>query len=407
MTRNGLEPAVRLRIAHVVHRFDVGGMENGVVNLINGLPNDFADHCVIALTGSDPAFVKRIRQPNVRIVPLHRPSGQTARIFHRLYRLLRELRPAIFHTRNVGTLETQLVAWLARIPVRIHGEHGWDVSDLGGTNGRALALRRGMRHFVHHQIALSAPTTRYIVDRVGVPPERVSSIYNGVDVTRFAPTPDRATVRATLAPRHLPADAFVVGAVSRLSAVKNLPMLLQAFAMTRSRCPGFAHDARLVLVGDGPERGTLRAQVAQLGLADCCLMTGASDDVPAWLQSLDLLCLPSLVEGISNAVLEAMATGLPVVATDVGGNAELIDSGVTGHLVPSGDTGRLAECLETCFTNRTALAEMGAAGRFRAVTRFSMDKMIDAYYRVYIEQLRRVGMLSEHCKGRAADGSHA
>lgn len=406
MHGKGLEADAPFRIAHVVHRFDVGGMENGLVNLINGLPADFAEHCVIALTDADPGFVERIRRPKVRVIALHKPLGQTARIFPHLHQLLRELRPAIFHTRNAGTLETQVVAWLARVPVRIHGEHGWDVSDLGGTNRRALFLRRAMRHFVHHQVALSSPTTRYIVDRVGVPPARVSNICNGVDTARFAPTPDRAAIRARLASRRLPPEAFVVGAVSRLSAVKNLPMLLHAFALARSRCTAFARDARLVLVGEGPERDALLAQVEQLGL-EHCLMVGARDDVPAWLQSLDLLCLPSLMEGISNAVLEAMATGLPVVATDVGGNGELIEDGITGYLVPSADTEALARRLQACFADREALSAMGAAARRRAVNQFSIDKMIDAYHRVYVEQLRRAGALPAHRAQRAANGSHA
>ncbi len=393
MSANSPKTATPPLIVHVVHCFDVGGMENGVVNLINALPGDFADHCIVALTDAEPGFVERIHRPNVRIATLHRPPGQTARIFPRLYRLLRDLRPAIFHTRNVGTLETQFVAWLARVPVRIHGEHGWDIADLGGANHRMLALRRVMRRFVHHQIALSAPTTRYIVDRVGVPGEAVSNICNGVNTARFTPAHDRAAVRRRLAPDLLPETAFVVGAVGRLSAVKNLPMLLQAFARARAHKAAFARDARLVLVGDGPEREALCALVERLGLGSCCLMTGARDDVPELLQSLDLLCLPSLAEGISNTILEAMATGLPVLATDVGGNAELVDDGVTGHLVPSGDVDALASRMDACFSDRASLAGQGAAGRRLAMTKFSIETMVGAYHRVYTEQMRRAGVL--------------
>lgn len=378
-------------IAHVVHRFDVGGMENGLVNLINRLPA-FADHCVICLTEANPAFVRRIRRPGVRVIELHRPPGQTAKVFPRLYRLLRRLRPAVLHTRNAGTLEAQLPAWLARVPVRIHGEHGWDVADLGGTNRRLLLMRRMMRRFVHHQIALSTPTARYLIERVGVPAAGVTSICNGVDTERFAPA-DRSQARQRLDAPLLAPQAFVVGAVGRLSAVKNLPMLVQAFARVHRRNPAFAGRARLVLVGDGPESAALRAQLEHEGIAACTLMPGARDDVPDWLQALDLLCLPSLAEGISNAILEAMASGLPVIATDVGGNAELVENGSTGWLVPSGDADALAARIEAYFEDRATLERHAAAARQLAVTKFSLDGMVSEYHRVYLEQMLRAGVL--------------
>ena len=396
--------AVRPLIAHVVHRFDVGGMENGLVNLINRLPADFADHCVIALTEANPGFAARIRRPGVRVHELHRPAGQTARIFPRLYRLLRSLRPAVFHTRNAGTLETQLVAWAAGVPVRIHGEHGWDMADLAGANRKLLTMRRVMRHFAHHQIALSSPTARYLTERVGVPAARVTNICNGVDTARFVPPENRAAVRARLAPQALAPAAFVVGAVGRLSGVKNLPMLVDAFALVAGRNADFARQARLVLVGDGPERQALAEQLARLQLTHCTLLAGAQDNVPDWLQAQDLLCLPSLAEGISNAILEAMASGLPVVATDVGGNAELVEDGHTGCLVPSGDPAAMAGRIEAYFTDRTRLAAHGEAARRLAVTKFSLDTMVNAYHRVYMEQLIRAGALPARAAQQADPG---
>ena len=398
--------AARPLIAHVVHRFDVGGMENGLVNLVNRLPADFANHCIIALTEANPGFATRIRRPGVRIQELHRPPGQTARVFPRLYRLLRDLRPAVFHTRNAGTLETQAAAWLARVPVRIHGEHGWDVGDLGGTNRKLLLMRQAMRHFVHHQIALSGATARYLIERVGVPASRVTDICNGVDTERFAPPQDRAALRARLDPDVLGPDTFAVGAVGRLSGVKNLPMLVDAFGLVAGRKPEFARQARLVLVGDGPDRQALCSRIEALGLADRTLLAGARDDVPEWLQALDLLCLPSLAEGISNAILEAMASGLPVLATDVGGNAELVEDGVSGRLVPSEDVAALAEGIEAYFTDRATLAAHGAAARRLAVTKFSLDTMVNAYHRVYVEQLIRAGVLPARAAQRADPGLH-
>ena len=374
-------------IAHVVHRFDVGGMENGIVNLLNRMPATFADHAVIALTDANPEFVRRLSRSDVRVVELHKPPGQTARILPRMFRTLRRLRPAIVHTRNVATLETQLAAWAARVPIRVHGEHGWDMGDLDGSNVTMLRLRRLMRPFVHHQIALSAPTHRYLVERVGVPESRVTNICNGVDVARFRPPDHPGRARTALPGCPLAPEDFVVGAVGRLAAVKNLPLLIDAFARVAGRNAAFARRARLALVGDGPELAAVQAALRTRGLDERCWLPGARHDVPACLQAFDLLCLPSLAEGISNAILEAMAAGLPVVATDVGGNRELVAHGETGRLVASGDATALADAIEAYFADPALLRAQAQAARTRAVTQFSLDVMVERYHAVYARLL--------------------
>jgi sugar transferase (PEP-CTERM/EpsH1 system associated) len=374
-------------IVHAIHRLDIGGMENGLVNLIDRLPESLAEHAIIAFTDIAPSFARRIRRPGVRLLALHRPPGQSARILPRLWRELRRLRPAIFHTRNLATLEGQAAAWLAGVPHRLHGEHGWDVDDLDGRAPGPLRLRRCLRPLVHHQIALSLPIGRYLQTRVGVPAAAISRIGNGVDTDRFRPAVNRAGVRAQVSGGALPVQGFVVGAVGRLAAVKNLPMLIDAFARVRARNPEFARRARLALVGDGPQADLLAHTIAQAGLQDQVWLAGARHDVPACLQALDLLCLPSLAEGISNALLEAMATGLPVVATAVGGNDELVAPGCTGALVGSGDTSALADAIERYFRDPDLRARHASAARERAVTQFSLVTMVDRYHRLYASML--------------------
>jgi len=382
-------------IAHVVHRFDTGGMENGVVNLINRMPVDFADHCVIALTSVAPEFAARVTRADVRMIALERPPGQTARIFPKLYQTLKSLRPTIVHTRNAATLEAQVPAWLARIPVRIHGEHGWDVNDVGGTNTRLLMLRRVLRRFVHHQIALSRPTEHYLLERVGVPRAAVTEITNGVDTDRFVPACSVAEARALLDGCPIPPEAFVVGHVGRMAAVKNVPLLVRAFAALRDRDPRFAHEAWLAFIGDGPELREIQALVQRLGVADRTWFAGARSDIPACLRSFDLLSLVSIVEGVSNAILEGMASGLAVVATRVGGNDELVADGATGVLVPSGDDAAVAAALGRYFVDRTLLRAHAASARQRACERFSIDTMVARYQTVYANSLRMAGIATQ------------
>ena len=374
-------------IVHIVHRFGVGGLENGVANLINELPAGFARHCVMALTEVEPGFAARVRRPDVEFVSLRKPPGQTLKLLPRLVRELRARRPALVHTRNVAALECQLAAWLAGVPARLHGEHGWDVGDLHGENTHLLRVRRLFKRFVHHQIALSERTRRYLVEAVGVDPRRVSALCNGVDCARFRP--------AAEADAGLPADwpfaagDFVVGTVGRLAAVKNQQLLIEAFALLHARDPAFAARARLLIAGDGPDAAMLAALAHRRGIDGRTWFAGERADVPALLRRLDLFVLPSLAEGISNSILEAMASGRPVLATDVGGNAELVVPGTTGVLVPAPDARAMADAIGAYFHDPGRLAAHSAAARARAVTDFSLERMTGNYHRTYATLLQR------------------
>ena len=186
-------------VMHVVYRFDVGGLENGVVNLINHMPAERFRHAVVALTDCSEAFCRRVRRNDVRFISLHKPPGHGAKLYPRLYRLFREHRPAIVHTRNLAALESVVPAWAAGVPARVHGEHGWDVSDPGGTRRKFQWLRRAYSPFVSRYVALSGHIESYLVGRVGIAPQRVERICNGVDTTRFVPA-------SALQPSVRPAD---------------------------------------------------------------------------------------------------------------------------------------------------------------------------------------------------------
>ncbi len=374
-------------IAHVVYRFDVGGLENGVVNLINRLPADRYDHAVIALTEVTD-FRKRVTRDRVSFHALHKPPGHGVAIYRDLYRLFRTLRPAVVHTRNIAASEAQLPAALAGVPVRVHGEHGWDVQDVAGGKRSHHLQRRLLRPLIHRQVALSGEIRRYLEQRIGVAPRDIAQICNGVDVTRFAPRqPGHVHRPGPVGTRFPEAGLFVIGTVGRLSPVKHQRLLVEAFvracALVAGESPDHAQRMRLVIAGDGPDRAALDAQVLASGVAGRIWMTGSRDDVPELMADLDLFVLPSLAEGISNTILEAMACGLPVVATRVGGNAELVDEGRTGTLVPSDDAEALAVALRDRVMDAARADAEGGAGRARVVAQFSLDAMVSRYAELY------------------------
>ncbi|TAK91044.1 MAG: TIGR03088 family PEP-CTERM/XrtA system glycosyltransferase [Burkholderiaceae bacterium] len=373
-------------IAHVLYRFDVGGLENGVVNLINHPALSEFRHAVIALTDITP-FHQRITNPEVSFHALHKAPGHGFKLMGTFIRLFRQLKPAILHTRNLAALEASIPALLAGVPYRVHGEHGRDMHDLDGSVKKYQWVRRLHRPFVHRYVALSRDLAQYLHTRVGISARRIDQIYNGVDTHRYQP-PASAAARAQLRAELTPFDEthIVLGAVGRMETVKNHLYLAQAFAQA-VRLPGMEH-ARLMLVGDGAQRTTVKQFLHAAGLLDRVWFAGNRDDIPALMRCMDVFVLPSLAEGISNTILEAMASGLPVIATEVGGNTELLTAD-SGSLVPLRHTLQLAQTLYRYASDAALRTHQGQAARAHALAQFSLDAMAESYAALYRQGIKK------------------
>lgn len=369
-------------IAHVVYRLDVGGLENGLVNLINAIPAQRYRHAIICLTEYTD-FRRRIRRDDVALYALGKRPGKDIGIHYEMWHLLRALRPAIVHTRNLATLDCHIAAAAAGVPCRVHGEHGRDVYDLDGRSRKYNLLRRVIRPLVHRYIPLSRELEQWLLESIHVPAARVTRIYNGVDSARFQPATDRREPLPV--PGFAPAHTVVIGAVGRMEPVKDPLNLVRAFIELLSRVPDGRERLRLAMVGDGPLRGDALALLEAAGVARLAWLPGTRDDLPQLLRGFDIFALPSLAEGISNTILEAMGAGLPVVATRVGGNAELVVEGETGILVARADPRALADALAGYVADPSRRQAHGGAGRARIEREFSMGAMVDRYIKVYDE----------------------
>jgi len=370
-------------IAHVLHRLDYGGLENGLINLINGLPADRFGHAVICLAGFSD-FRQRIRRADVRVYSLDKRPGKDLPAYGRLWQLFRRLRPAAVHTRNPGVIDCAVVAWAAGVPVRIHGYHGWDVDDLHGDRPRRALLRRACAPAITRYVAVSRHIGAWLEHADGVSPDAVTQIYNGVDTVRFAPGESCVPALFTAAEGT---PLFVIGTVSRLEAVKDPCTLARAFVELVRRQPAWKARLRLAIIGDGSLRAEVSAILAAGGCQDLGIVTGWRDDIPDLMRQLDIFVLPSLNEGISNTILEAMACGLPVVATAVGGNGELVVEGENGTLVPPASPESMADALERYLQEPGLTARQAAASRRRAEAEFSLDVMLRRYAALYDELL--------------------
>jgi sugar transferase (PEP-CTERM/EpsH1 system associated) len=371
-------PGQRPLIAHVVFRFDYGGLENGVVNVVNGLPERLFRHTIIALTETSD-FRRRIRRDDVEVHALNKQPGKDPAAYLRLFQLIRRLRPAILHTRNVGTLEGALVGRVAGTACRIHGEHGWDTHDPDGTNRKYRLLRRAMNPAISAFVTVSEELQRWLVERIGIAPAKITRICNGVDVERFRMRSDEA--RGLLPPERFPAGTTIVGSVTRFSEIKDPLNLVRAFIEARREAAG--KSLRLLMVGDGPLRAPAEQELAQAGLSDAAWLPGSRDDVPALMRAMDVFVLGSRREGISNTVLEAMASGLPVIASAVGGNLELVRHGQTVVLVPPGEPAAIAAALIDYVAQPALRLEHGCRARARAEQEYSLRRMLADYERLY------------------------
>ncbi|HRF11518.1 MAG: TIGR03088 family PEP-CTERM/XrtA system glycosyltransferase [Candidatus Accumulibacter phosphatis] len=377
-----MKQETRPLILHVIHHLRTGGLENGLVNLINHLPESRFRHAVACVEDFSD-FRLRVTRSDTPVIALHRSRIGVWRLRQGIFHLCRQLRPTIVHSRNQSGLDALLPARLAGVRHCIHGEHGWDVRDLNGERIKPVLLRRMHSPLIDRYITVSSDLRNYLVQRVRIASERVTQIINGVDTEHFCPSSLRS--RQFLPERFAGPDAMVIGTVGRIQAVKDQETLLRAFAKLVRDGAQTGSRARLVIVGDGPLRENLIRLADSLGVSALTWFPGSVSNVAEMLRTFDLFVLPSLAEGISNTLLEAMASGLPLVATATGGNLELVEDGVNGQLFVPGDVDALTRLLSRYLAEPAMLSAQGSNARAMAVRRFSLPTMLAGYQAVYEE----------------------
>jgi len=369
----------RIHITHVIYGFVTGGLENGIVNIINSLPEGEYRHSIVSISKHDPNFALRIKKNNTEIYDLNKGKNNYLWMF-KFWKLLLTLKPNICHSRNLSALEAQLPAFLAGIPVRIHGEHGWDMNDLGGCNKKYQLLRKLIKPLIHKYVALSLEAETYLAEIIKVKTSKIQRICNGVDITKFNVNKNRE-----LLPKNFNNEnSIVFGTVGRLAEVKNQTFLVKAFAELWQKSPEVRDKMKLVIVGDGVLLPKLKEVVNGVGAEDAVWFTGRRDDVKELMNQMDVFILPSLAEGISNTLLEAMASGLPFIATNVGGNADLIlPEHKKFHIIDVNNNEQLIAAMNIYLNSPKLLEEDSQLVREHCVENFSIELMVDKYHQLY------------------------
>ncbi len=367
-----------LKVMHVVFEFSLGGMEGGVLKLVNQFDRRSIASSICSCRPADS--MKHRLEPDVALHEMNRKQfGNDPAFVVSLARLLRRERPDILHTHGWATLvEGVVAARLTGVKGLVHGEHGT-------LQVRNHAVQRFVWGRVDRVLSVSSTLAQRMAATFGFPLDRIRTIRNGVDSVRFDPA-RREDARAAMG---LCADDVVVGLVGRLEAVKDQARLLEAAAVLMKQGLPF----RLVIAGEGSLRASLEQQAVRLGLSDRTTFLGMRPDVENVMASLDIFVLCSTSEGLSNTILEAMASGVATVATDVGGARELLEDGVQGVLIPPSDTAALADAVGALVMDRDRRVAMGKAARERVQARFTLEAMVHAYEEVYekVAGLRGLG----------------
>jgi len=365
-------------VMHLLYRLDFGGLETVLAECINRMPTHRYRHVIVCLADYTK-FSEKITKKGVELYALHKPPGLGLGAHWKLWKLARRLRPTILHTYNIAAVEYALTAAMAGVPICVHAEHGRDLSDLHGKNRKHNLLRRWMTPFIDCFIPVSEDLRQWLGEAVGVPADKNLVINNGVDTNHFQPrhgvTPP---VDGLVKPKE-----FVVGTVGRIQNIKNHKGLVVAFMRLLELLPAHRNQLVLTIAGDGPLMAELQAQVAACGAADRIRLLGARSDIAEVMAGFDVFILPSFNEGTPITLLEAMASGLPVIASRVGGIPDVVQDQSSGILVEPTDHEAMAVALAAYFNNPQLAHAHGTVGRAVIEKNYSITAMITNYMALY------------------------
>ena len=379
-----------IRVAYIVNSFAMGGLERCVARLVNGLDPQVFETTVICLseTGAAEHWIER---PDVSIVELHKSGRNGLGMIRRLAHELRNRRIDIAHSHNWATLiETSVARKWAKTPVHVHAQRGMFFH--GKEDGRVKnTIRRAATRWATNRadclVVVADAVRDYWLKEFGRGRVPIELITNGVDVPDYdhnCETAKRLRAELNIGPRD-----FVIGSVGRLVPVKSFETLVEAASRLRSRGHNHVH---VVLVGDGPERGTLSQLAQSTQIGDRFHLVGEADNVGDWLKTMQLYVNCSLSEGMSQSILEAMAMGLPMVVTDAGANRVLVNgSDGCGDVVPCGNAEAFADAIERYVLSPELCRTRSAGALARHTAHYAVGRMLDEYAQLYRKLMERSG----------------
>lgn len=369
----------KTRIMHVTFNMGIGGTEQVIRQLVINLSSDEFENQIVCIDGYVGELGRMVESAGIPVSSFKRQPGFD-------WALVRSLRQKILSD-SVNVVHCHqytpwVYGWLASLGTSakiILTEHGRFYPDR--YRYKALLINPFIALFTHRIAAISSSTRDALSRYEFIPKAKIRVVYNGI--AAFEPMPDEVfSLKQKLG---IPNGHFVMGTVARLDPVKNQSMMLEAFAKVLKHHA----DSWLLMVGDGAERKKLEAITQDLGIEERVIFVGFIDQPAAHLAAMDLFLLTSNTEGTSMTLLEAMSMGIPTIATNVGGNSEIVETGITGVLVPKGDVDALATSIEELIADPQLMSKFGKSARQVFFDRYSVASMVGNYKKLYLSDSAR------------------
>ena len=359
-------------VLHLLHSLDVGGAERLVLSLCHQLKKNKRFSPIVCGLTNNRGLQNEFERLNIPLISLGKADGFDTSIPLKIRKIIKEKNISIIHSHNVGAwiygVFTQIIS-----PVKlVHTEH----SNVFEHEKFRFVFERFLAVFTSKIIADSQMVADYMVTKQHIAQKKIITIWNGVDIDLF-----QNTIQHNGPPEAWAKNKLVLGCVARLVPVKDHNTLLSAFKLIISSFP----ETHLLLVGDGPERERIEEKADQLNISQNVTISGFTDDVRPYLALTDIFVLSSLSEGIPISLLEAMASGLPVVATSVGGTPEVIENGITGYLVPPNSPLEFSKKVKLLLKDNNKRKLMGENAFNRVCDHFSLQEMTRLYQNVYFD----------------------
>lgn len=367
----------RISVLHFTNSTLWGGVEGHICGLLRNVSSRwFRVHLVC-----DPALHNRFRDAipdDIAVTPLALSSPRHLASALQFARLLRRERTQVVHSHMFwSSLFASPIAWACRVPAIIETLHGTEAWRTGWK--ASCFVDRAVTQFVSRHVAVCDSDARFLESRKQVPARKISVIHNGVDIRRFAvPENTRIAIRHSLG---FSATDLVLIVVARFHSGKGHRVLFDALRQLVRVYP----NLKLICLGEGEQESELRAVCGQFGLTGYVRFVGYQKNVPEWLAAADINVLPTFYEGFPLTILEAMACGLPTIASNVGGVPEAVEQDVSGLLVPPGDSQRLAEALAVLAADPMRRIQMGQAARIRLQQNFLLEQQITCTEKMYLD----------------------
>ncbi len=371
----------KIKVLYLITELSIGGAQKALYRLLKSLDRSSFDPVVVCLYNRTGLVSKQIQELDIEVIGLEMNAKWRWDAFWRLGKNLSQYKPTILHTWMFhANLPGRILGQIARIPIIISSER---------TMGQEGYLRRFLNRLTSGLsdaiICVSDNVAIYAAQKIGIYEKKIFTIPNGIDISAFEASPTQQIARKN---NKLPGEKIIIGAIGRPRWVKGFDVLISAVAKITEL------NILLLFVGDGPDQYKLRQLVKNIGQSDRIFFWGDQSEIQEILPILDILVNSSFHEGMSNIILEAMAAGLPVVATAVGGTPEVVVDGETGLLVPPGDPDSLAAALLRLIQDKDLRTKMGLAGRKRVRKYFTIEETVRKTETLYFELLREKGLIS-------------